>query len=98
MVSPDPVQQQQKFAKDRGWKFRMVRDATGEFTKAMGFMHETEGFWPGATGLAKSSDGTIQRVASAPFGEGDDFCATWHLLDLLADGWNGWEPKYRYEV
>src|SRR4051812_10866746 len=29
MVNPDPVDQQQKFAKDRGWNFRIVRDETG---------------------------------------------------------------------
>lgn len=97
MVNPDPVEQQQKFASDRGWNFRIVRDETGEFSKAMGMHGEEPGsFWPGATGFSRGEDGTIRRVAGAPFGEGDDFCATWHLLDLLADGWNNWEPKYRY--
>ncbi len=97
MVNPDPIEQQQKFAKDRGWNFRIVRDANDEFSKAMGMHGEEPGsFWPGATGFTRSAEGSINRVASASFGEGDDFCATWHLLDLLADGWNGWEPKYRY--
>jgi predicted dithiol-disulfide oxidoreductase (DUF899 family) len=97
MVNPDPVDQQLKFAKERRWNFRVVRDATGEFSKAMGFHGaEENSFWPGASAFTRSEDGTIRRVASAPFGEGDDFCATWHLLDLLADGWNEWEPKYRY--
>ncbi|MEA2551940.1 MAG: hypothetical protein QOJ65_116 [Fimbriimonadaceae bacterium] len=97
MVNPDPVDQQQRFALSRGWKFHIVRDTSGDFSKAMG-MHgqEAGSFWPGATGLTKEADGTIRRVASAPFGEGDDFCATWHLLDLLADGWNKWEPQYTY--
>jgi hypothetical protein len=35
-------------------------------------------------------------VATAPFGPGDAFCPTWHVLDLLADGAAGWEPKYKY--
>lgn len=97
MVNPDPVDQQQRFAKSRGWNYRIVRDATGDFSKAMGMHGEEPGsFWPGATGLTMSESGTIERVASAPFGEGDDFCATWHLLDLLADGWNKWEPQYKY--
>jgi predicted dithiol-disulfide oxidoreductase (DUF899 family) len=97
MVNPDPVDQQQKFAKERGWNFRIVRDATGEFSKAMGMHGEEAGsFWPGASGFSRAANGSIERVASAPFGEGDDFCATWHLLDLLSDGWNGWEPKYAY--
>jgi predicted dithiol-disulfide oxidoreductase (DUF899 family) len=97
MVNPDPVEHQQKFAKDRGWNFKIVRDASGEFSKATG-MHgeEPNSFWPGATGFTRGEDGSVKRVASAPFGEGDDFCATWHLLDLLADGWNEWDPKYRY--
>lgn len=98
MVNPDPVEQQQRFARSRGWKFRIVRDATGEFSKAMGFHGaEPNSFWPGATGLRRMPDGTIERVASAPFGEGDDFCATWPLFDLLAEGWNGWEPRESYE-
>ena len=97
MVNPDPVDQQQRFAMERGWHFRIVRDATGDFSKAMGMHGEEPGsFWPGGSGFTLADDGTIQRVASAPFGEGDDFCATWHLLDLLADGWNKWEPRYRY--
>ena len=99
MVTPDPIQQQQKFASSRGWKFRMARDATGEFSKAMGMHGEQAGeFWPGATGFSKGEDGTVFRVASAPFGPGDDFCATWPLLDLLAEGPKGWEPRYRYDV
>ena len=28
--------------------------------------------------------------------EGDDFCAVWHMFDLLKDGWAGWEPQYSY--
>ena len=97
MVNGDPLDQHEKFANDRGWNFKCVRDASGEFSKAMGMHGEEPGsFWPGATGFTKDADGTIRRVASAEFGEGDDFCATWHLLDLLADGWNGWEPRYRY--
>lgn len=40
--------------------------------------------------------GKIFRVASAPFGPFDPFRGAWHLFALLADGVDGWSPKYRY--
>ena len=92
VVSPDPVEVQREFAASRGWRFRMVRDADARFSKAMK-MYGEDGFWPGATGFHRRENGTIEKIASAGLGEGDDFCAVWHLFDLLADGWAGWEPK-----
>ena len=75
----------------------IARVLAQDFSKAMGFHGKEPGsFWPGASGFRRAADGSIERTASAPFGEGDDFCATWHLFDLLEDGWNGWEPKEAY--
>jgi predicted dithiol-disulfide oxidoreductase (DUF899 family) len=45
----------------------------------------------------RNDDGTVVRTGKAIFGPGDDFCALWHLLDLLPGGPKGWEPKYKYE-
>ena len=36
------------------------------------------------------------RFASRACRPHDDFCALWHLFDLLADGSAGWKPKYSY--
>lgn len=95
LVSPDPVEVQQEFAKSRGWRFRMVSDQERRFTREMGYFPE-DSPWPGVTGFRRLPDGTIERVATAPLGEGDDFCSVWPMLDLLAEGYGGWEPKYSY--
>lgn len=96
MVSPDSPDIQAEFAASRGWSFKMVTDATKAFSTALGMHKEGEGFWPGASGLLKNSDGTILRKSWSYFGPGDDFCAVWPLLDLLPKRVNGWEPKYKY--
>jgi hypothetical protein len=38
----------------------------------------------------------ILRVSDAGFDRGDDFCALWHLFDLLPGGAGDWQPRYRY--
>jgi len=30
------------------------------------------------------------------FNPGDDFCALWHIFDLLPGGAGDWQAKYRY--
>lgn len=95
LVSPDTPEDQARFAADRGWRFKMASAAQSSFTKDLGF-DGPDGLWPGVSGLHLEDDGSIVRVAKAVFGPGDDFCPPWPLFDLLADGINGWEPKYRY--
>jgi len=50
---------------------------------------------PGVSVFEKDAD-SIVRVASTMFGPGDDFCAVWHLFDLLPNGANEWQPKPDY--
>jgi hypothetical protein len=38
----------------------------------------------------------ILRVSDTGFSPGDDFCALWHLFDLLPGGAGDWQAKYRY--
>lgn len=95
LVSADPIDLAAPFAQKRGWRFQVASDPDGQFRKDMGFAGEDGDPWPGAIGFRKNADGSIEKIATSMLGEGDDFCATWHLFDLLADGWNGWEPKYR---
>jgi predicted dithiol-disulfide oxidoreductase (DUF899 family) len=95
--SPDDPETQKKFAKSRDWKFRMVSVKDSPFAKDMNFMGEKGGYLPGVSSFRKGSDGKIVRVAKTYFGPGDDFCALWHLFDLLADGVNGWEADFEYK-
>lgn len=92
--SPDSVEKQQQFKTERKWKFEMVSTADNTFAKDMGYRNN-KGHHPGVSVFSKSADG-ITRVADTPFGPGDDFCAVWHLFDLLPDGSNGWQPKFEY--
>lgn len=39
----------------------------------------------------------ILRVADTRFHPDDDFCALWHLFDLLPEGPAGWKPRYSYD-
>ena len=94
--SPDAPPVQKKFATGRGWKFKMVSSQGTSFIKEMGFEGEKGDPWPGVSTFHKKN-GKIYRVSYASFGEGDNFCAVWHLLDLLAEGRNGWVAKFKYK-
>lgn len=94
--SPDDPDAQAAFARSRGWTFPMVSTKGTTFASDMGFEPNPGAYWPGVTTFVKTEEGRICRVASAMFGPGDDFCAVWPLLDLLADGANGWEPDFSY--
>ena len=95
IVSADSIEHLKPFAAKRGWRFQAVSDPDGRFRRDMGFAGPDGEPWPGVIGFRKREDGTIEKIACAELGEGDDFCPTWHLFNLLADGWNGWEPGYR---
>ena len=96
VVSPDDPETQQAFAQSRGWEFRMVSDQSSAFTRDMGYENEKGSPLPGVTTFKKASDGQLIRVATAPFGPRDDYCAAWHLFDLLEGGSTGWTPKLKY--
>lgn len=95
VVSPDSPEVQQKFALSRDWRFPMASGAGSTFIADMGFMHKSDGPMPGLSTFRRVR-GKIFRVASAPFGPFDGFCAIAPMFALLADGIDGWEPKYRY--
>lgn len=96
VVSPDPPETQARFAKSRGWAFRMLSARGTSFTKDLAFESEHGGYIPGVSVFHKEKYGKIVRVSKARFGPGDDFCSAWHLFDLLPDGPAGWEPKFTY--
>ncbi len=95
MASPDGVAEQQAFKQSRGWKFRMYSHLGTSMSADLGFAGEN-GHMPGVSVLKKAQDGALQRVSQQNFGPGDDFCAVWHLFDLIPEGAQGWQPKYAY--
>jgi predicted dithiol-disulfide oxidoreductase (DUF899 family) len=96
VVSADPPEKMRNFAESRNWHFRIVSNNDSPFTRDMGY--EVDGKpQPGVSTFRRDSDGSIARIANAPFGPGDEFCAVWHLFDMLADGPDGWEPQYAYK-
>lgn len=105
LCSPDAPDVQAAFAENRGWNFRMVSDTERTFTRAMGYARDVEDedggtrtmVMPGFSTFTRDEDGTVRRVAHAPFGPGDAYCAVWHMMPLLEDGVDGWQPKFEYE-
>ena len=101
VVSPDAPEAQAAFAAGRGWRFPMLSNADSGFTEAMGYTTEHEGkTWatPGYSTFRRKDDGSIARIAHAPFGPGDPYCGTWHLFDLLEGGCGEWHPKFSYDA
>jgi predicted dithiol-disulfide oxidoreductase (DUF899 family) len=95
MTSPDPPDVQRSFATSRGWRFPMVSHHGTSFAEDMGYRSEQIGWLPGVSVFRREAD-HILRVADTRFEPGDDFCAAWHLFDLLPEGTAGWRPKFDY--
>lgn len=93
--SPDPPEVQQKFAAGRGWRFPMVSHKGTTFAEDMGYRSKQGRFVPGVSVFTRER-GRILRVSDASSNPGDDFCALWHILDLLPAGPDGWKPRFRY--
>ena len=96
VVSPDPPDAQAEFLRKRQWRFRLLSNHGGEFTKAAGFETDDGSPMPGVSAFRMTEEGDIFRVGRSFFGPHDDFCAVWHLFDLLQDGAAGWQPKFSY--
>jgi predicted dithiol-disulfide oxidoreductase (DUF899 family) len=96
VVSPDEPATQDRFARSRGWPFRMVSDPTGAFTRAMGYRTDDGVVVPGVSAFRKQMDGRVLRTGTAEFGPGDEFCAVWPLFDLLEGGVEAWQPRFEY--
>jgi len=102
--SPDAPDVQKAFAESRGWRFPMVSHMGTTFAADMGYRRRFEdendekvgGWHPGISVFRKEGD-KILRVSDTDLGPGDDFCAVWHLFDMLPQGADGWRPKYQYK-
>ncbi|MDF1544579.1 MAG: DUF899 family protein [bacterium] len=97
LVSPDAPELLKEFAESRQWKFKVLSNNGGAFTKTMGYENDKGGATPGVSSFHREKDGKVTRVAHTWFGPGDEFCATWHLLELLKSGADNWQPKFSYE-
>jgi len=94
LSSPDEPSVQKKFSDSRGWKFKMVSTKGTSLAKDMGF--EQDGMpQPGVSVFYKEDDRII-RVGRGNFGPGDKYCPTFPLFDLLKDGTNNWQAKFKY--
>jgi predicted dithiol-disulfide oxidoreductase (DUF899 family) len=92
LLTPDEPATQRAFADARGWPFTMVSSHGSEVGRALGFEQGAH-VLPGVSALHRDSDGSLWRTGKAVFGPGDDYCAVWHLFDLLEGGAAGWEPR-----
>lgn len=92
--SPDAPDEQRRFAESRGWRFPMVSHAGTTFAEDMGYRSE-HGWLPGISVFGKTDRGVI-RVSDTGCRPGDDFCAVWHLFDLMPGGAGDWRPRFRY--
>jgi predicted dithiol-disulfide oxidoreductase (DUF899 family) len=93
--SPDAPKVQSAFAAKRGWTFPMVSHKGTTFAADMGYIGVKGGFMPGLSVFQKRG-GHVVRVSDTQLGPGDDFCALWHILDMLPAGPDGWQPKFDY--
>ena len=58
-------------------------------------MNYTDGYMPGLS-VFQRQNGNVVRVSDTQLGPGDDFCALWHILDMLPGGPDGWQPEFAY--
>jgi len=93
--SPDPPAAQQRFARSRRWRFPMVSHQGTTFAVDMGYRSRSGEWRPGISAFRRQGDRIVRLsdVGSRPW---DDFCAAWHLFDLLPEGPAGWQPQLRY--
>ncbi len=95
VCSPDPPLAQKKFAVGRGWRFPMVSHQGTNFAADMGYRGKAGGWIPGVSAFKREKDKVV-RVSDAPLHPGDDFCALWHIFDLLPEGAGDWGAKFKY--
>ncbi|MFK7913413.1 MAG: DUF899 family protein [Pseudomonadales bacterium] len=95
VASPDEPRVQESFANTRNWNFPMVSDPGSAFAQAMGYT-VNGGAFPGVSVFRQEAE-RIERIADAPFGENDLFCALWPLFDMLGEHTADWEPQLQYE-
>jgi predicted dithiol-disulfide oxidoreductase (DUF899 family) len=97
VTSPETPKTQAKFAASRGWRFPMVSDKAAAFAAKMGYTTEDGRCLPGVS-IFQRRGKHIVRVNDASSCPHDDFCAAWHLFDLLPAGADRFAPSLSYAV
>jgi predicted dithiol-disulfide oxidoreductase (DUF899 family) len=97
VISPDPPDIQQAFAAGRNWRFPMVSHLGSSFAADMGYRSEDGGWLPGLSVFRRDGE-RLLRVADTSLHPHDDFCALWHMFDLLPEGAADWQPKFAYSL
>jgi hypothetical protein len=73
----------------------MVSHRGTTFARDMGYRSRSGGWLPGISAFRMEPGGVV-RLSDAALAPGDDYCALWHILDLLPEGPAGWQPQLRY--
>ena len=92
LVSADPADKVVETAQRRGWNFPVASNGGSGFEKDMGYVGEDGSPWPGISAFTKEGD-QIYRHGHSDLGDGDDFCAIWHIWALFPEGHGDWAPK-----
>lgn len=96
LVSEDPPEKLDAFARSRAWPFPVVSMHGSDFANVLGVGYEGVHQQPGVTAFRRSADGSILRTGYTDFFPDDDFCSVWPLFDLLDRGADGWQPRLSY--
>lgn len=89
--SPDTPEVQKRLTESRGWRFPMVSHRGTSFAADMGYQ-SGDRLVPGLS-VFRMQDDRLVRVSDSRANPGDDFCALWHLFDLLPEGAENWSPE-----
>lgn len=95
VISPDSPAVQKEFSASRGWRFPMVSHEGTTFAADMGYRGKEGGWMPGIS-IFRRDGARILRVTDTGMHPFDDFCALWHMFDLLPQGAGDWAPKFAY--
>ena len=95
LTGPDDPTVQHQFARERGWRFRIVSHRSSSFAADMGYRAKGGGFLPGLS-VFKRDGARLVRVADAASKPGDDFNPVHHIFELFPEGVADWAPKARY--
>jgi predicted dithiol-disulfide oxidoreductase (DUF899 family) len=92
LVSADSGKVVHETARARGWNMPVAGNGESGFERDMGFTDDKGSPWPGISVFTRE-DGQIYRHGYSNLGEGDAFCAIWHVWDLFPKGYDDWEPE-----
>jgi len=95
IVGPDEPAAQQAFARERGWRFRLLSHQGTGFAKELGYLSESGKLLPGLSVLRLDGK-QIVRTSDSPARPGDDFSPLCRLFELLPGGWESFTPKLSY--